>query len=68
MYWGDPCLEANSITPFINEYVERKRLAKIGLTSSYDDLPYIKATIFNMISEKLEKIEEEELKKKTAKR
>ena len=64
VYWRDPYLQANSITPFISEYIERQRMRKLGFTSSYDELPYMKSVIFCMISAKIEDIEIQEMKKK----
>ena len=66
VYWKAN-LEPNPITPFVNEYIERMTLRKIGFTSSYDKLPYMKAKIFCMISAKLDDIKEKEMKKARSK-
>ncbi len=63
VYWKAD-LEASPITPFVSEYIERQRMRKLGFTSSYEDLPYIKSTIFCMISAKIDDIQEKEMKKR----
>ncbi len=55
------------MSPFVNEYIERQRLKKIGITSSYEELPYIKSMIFAMIGVKIEDIQDKEMKKARSK-
>ena len=56
------------MTPFVAEYMMRRRLKRIGFTSSFDDLPYIKAEMFTMIDSKVEILQEKERKKKNGNR
>jgi len=42
----------------------RRRLKRIGFTSSFDSLPYVKADIFLTIDETVDKMQSEEMKKK----
>lgn len=53
----------NPITPFVSDYITRKRLSRLGFTSSYDRLPYVRSMIYCMIDAKLDSIKEEEQKK-----
>jgi len=39
-------------------------MRKLGFTSSFEELPYIKSMIFCMISSKIEEMQDEESKKK----
>jgi hypothetical protein len=60
-------LEPNPITPFVSEYIERQRMRKLGFTSSYEDLSYLKTEIFCMIAAKIDDIQQEEMKKARSK-
>ena len=63
VYWKAG-IEATPITPFVSEYIERQRMRKLGFTSSFEELPYIKSMIFCMISAKIDDMQAEEMKKK----
>jgi len=56
------------MTPFVAEYITRKRLKRLGFVSSYDNLPHIKSDIFVIIDAHLEKIREEDAEKARSKR
>jgi hypothetical protein len=42
-------------------------MRKLGFTSSYEELPYIKTEIFCMIAAKIEEMQSEEMKKSRGK-
>jgi len=53
--------------PIVSEYIQRQRLAKIGITSLARDLPAWKGDAFVLISDEFDKLTEKELQKNRAK-
>jgi hypothetical protein len=51
--------------PYVNEYIARQRLKKLGFTSNINELDDYKAEIFLEISVQLDELEKEETKRKT---
>jgi hypothetical protein len=49
--------------PYVNEYLSRKQLAKIGYTSSIDDLEDYKGELFVQIGLMFDRLKKEELDK-----
>ena len=54
----------NEAAPFVAEFVQRKRLAKLGYTSSISELDALKAEIFGIIDVELEKCQAEDMRSK----
>lgn len=54
----------NEAAPFVAEFVQRKRLAKLGYTSSISGLDALKAEIFGIIDVELEKCQAEDMRSK----
>ncbi len=50
---------------YVYFFIERKRLAALGYNSSIDDLDCYTGTCLLLVSCELDKIEQEEMKKKT---
>lgn len=46
----------NEATPLVSEFIDRRRLAKLGFTSSFDELTAWKADAFIVIDVKLEEL------------
>jgi len=57
----------NEAAYFVAEYAQRKRLAKLGYTSNICELSAIKSEIFGIIDLELDKIQSDELKKRSKK-
>lgn len=53
----------NESAPFIAEFFARSRLAKLGFTSSLDDLDSVTAEVFMAIDSEIENIKADEMKK-----
>jgi hypothetical protein len=53
----------NNIWPYLDEYLTRKRLAKLGFVTNFDDLDDDKAQIFTQIATEIDKHNEREMKK-----
>lgn len=49
---------------YVSFFIERKRLGVLGYTSSLDDLDSYTATCLLLVSQELDKLEQEEMKKK----
>lgn len=58
----------NEAAPFIAEYAQRKRLAKLGFTSNISELDATKAEIFGIIDAELNRLELEDLRRKNGRR
>lgn len=58
----------NEAAPFVFEYVERKRLTKLGYTSPLSELSALKAEIFVMIDIELDKCQSDEARSKNGRR
>ena len=56
-YKGSPL--QNEAAPYVMEYLERKRLSKLGFTSPLGELSAMKAEIFVMIDVELDKLQSE---------
>lgn len=54
----------NEAAIFVAEYAQRKRLAKLGYTSSISDLDALKAEIFGIIDVELDKCQAEDMRSK----
>jgi hypothetical protein len=54
----------NEAAPFVAEFVQRKRLAKLGYTSSISEMDALKAEIFGIIDVELEKCQAEDMRSK----
>jgi hypothetical protein len=54
----------NEAAPFVAEFVQRKRLAKLGYSSSISELDALKAEIFGIIDVELEKCQAEDMRSK----
>jgi hypothetical protein len=50
---------------YVHFYIERKRLAALGYTSSMDDLDCYTASCLLLVSQELDKLESEDMKKKS---
>lgn len=53
----------NEAAGFIAEYSQRKRLAKLGYTTSISELSAHKAEIFGIIDTEIDKFKSEEMKR-----
>ena len=53
----------NDAAPFIAEYAQRKRLAKLGYTSPLSELSAFKADVYAIIDAELDKLQALEAKK-----
>ena len=51
--------DADEAAPYVVEYLERKRLSKLGYTSPLGELCALKAEIFVMIDVELDKLQSE---------
>lgn len=49
---------------YVHFFIERKRLSALGYTSPIDDLDCYTATCLLLVSQEIDKLEEEEMKKK----
>lgn len=58
----------NEATPVVSEYLTRLRLAKIGYTSDMRNLSVTKGEAFLFISQELDRLESEEMKRKAKRR
>ena len=58
----------NEAAPYVVEYLERKRLSKLGYTSPLGELCALKAEIFVMIDIELDKCQSEDARSKRGKR
>lgn len=58
----------NEAAPFVAEFVQRKRLAKLGYTSSISGLDALKAEIFGIIDVELEKCQAEDMRSKNGRK
>lgn len=58
----------NDATPYIGEFFMRQRLARLGYTSSFDDLDSVTAEIFIAIDSYIEELKASEMKKAHKKR
>jgi len=58
----------NEAAPFIAEYSQRKRFAKLGYTTSISELSALKAEIFGIIDCELDKLQSESTRPKNGKR
>jgi hypothetical protein len=56
-------MEGNQMNIYLQEYVQRRTLAKIGFTSNIDELSQFKQDIFLIIADEFATIDEQELKK-----
>jgi len=56
------------MSPYVMEYIARSRLVKLGFTSDFDSLPYIKTEIFCAIDATIDNIKAEEAKKMSLKK
>lgn len=56
------------MSEYVSEFINRQRMAKLGFTSSFDDMPYLKTSIFVTIDATVEKIQADEMKKSQKKR
>lgn len=54
----------NEAAVFVAEYIQRKRLAKLGFTSDISCLNAIKAEIFGIIDVELDKCQAEDMRSK----
>lgn len=54
----------NEAAPFIAEYIQRKRLAKLGFTSDISSVSALKAEIFGIIDVELDKCQAEDMRSK----
>jgi hypothetical protein len=58
----------NEAAGFVAEYAQRKRLAKLGYTSSVGELSALKSEIFTLIDVEIGKCEAEQARAKHGKR
>jgi hypothetical protein len=59
---------SNESAPYIGEFFARSRLAKLGFTSSFDDLDSVTAEVFLSIDAEMEKFKADEMKRASRKR
>lgn len=57
----------NEAAPYLAEYTQRKRFAKLGYTTSISELSALKAEVFLLIDCEIEKIQSEDARKKNGK-
>lgn len=57
----------NEATPYVGEYFMRKRLAKLGFTSSFNELDSMTADVFMAIDSYIEELKAKEMAKQTKK-
>lgn len=50
--------ERNEASEFVDEYIDRLRLAKIGITSPLGEMPAFKVEAFLVIAQKIDEIRE----------
>jgi hypothetical protein len=55
---------SNEAAPFVAEYLQRKRLAKLGYTSNISGMDALKAEIFGIIDVEMDKCQAEEMRSK----
>lgn len=48
--------ERNEASDFVDEYIDRQRLAKIGITSPLGEMPAFKVEAFLVIAQKIEEL------------
>jgi len=58
---------SNEATPLVNEYSQRLRLHKLGYVSDVESLSVFKVDAFCMISAEIDRLNDEEMKKKQKK-
>lgn len=58
----------NEASPFVFEYFERKSAAKLGFVSSYEEIDCITMQAFEVISNEMARLEDEDRKKARKKR
>lgn len=58
----------NEAAPFLAEYCQRKRLAKLGFVTNINELSAYKADIFSMIDAEIDSIQIEQSKRSHGKR
>lgn len=54
----------NEAAPFLAEYTQRKRLAKLGYTSSISELSAFKAEVYGIIDQEIDSCQQQEMKAK----
>jgi len=54
--------------PFVAEYFARRKLKRLGFTSTFESLSYIKTEIFLAIDQTVDTIQAEEMRKSLKKR
>ncbi len=59
---------SNNSAPYIAEFFARQRLAKLGFTSSLDELDSVTAEVFITIDAEIEKLKADEMKKASKRR
>lgn len=59
---------SNNSAPYIAEFFARQRLAKLGFTSSLDELDSVTAEVFITIDAEIERFKADEMKKSSRKR
>ena len=57
----------NEAAPFIAEYSQRKRFAKLGYTTSISELSALKAEVFGIIDCEIDKLQSESTRTKNGK-
>jgi hypothetical protein len=58
----------NEAAPYLAEYSQRKRLAKLGYTTNMSELTALKSEIFGIIDIELDKCQAEEMRQKNGRR
>ena len=53
----------NSAAPYVGEFIARSRLAKIGFTTSFDDLDSVTGEVLLTIDGEFERFKADEMKK-----
>lgn len=59
---------ANEAAFYVEEYAQRKRLAKLGYVSSPSELPAFKAEIFAIIDTEIDKIQALDMRSKNGRK
>jgi hypothetical protein len=58
----------NEAAPWIAEYAQRKRLAKLGYTTNVSELCALKAEIFGIIDVELDKCQSEDMRSRNGRK
>ena len=58
---------SNEAAAIVSEFINRKRLAKLGIVSNCKDISFLKAECLIHVSSEFDRLENEEMKRKSRK-